>query len=61
LAIETDSKDIEGFLKLGIENLLKLNEYFDTGNWADSRDLIGRFILIILLFQKMSFEPTRIN
>ncbi|WP_170245704.1 recombinase family protein [Flavobacterium daemonense] len=60
-AIETDSKDIEGLLKAGIENLLKLNEYYDTGNWADSRDLIGSIYPENFTISENEFRTTRIN
>ena len=60
-AIETDSKDIEGLLKAGIENLLKLNEYYDTGNWADSRDLIGSIYPDNFTISENEFRTTRIN
>ncbi|PXY47355.1 recombinase family protein [Flavobacterium hydrophilum] len=60
-AIETDSKDIEGLLKTGIENLLKLNEYYETGDWAESRDLIGSIYPENFTISENEFRTARVN
>ena len=59
--MKEDSKDIEELLKVGVENLLKLNEYYDHGNWAESRDLIGSIYPENFTFSENQFRTTRVN
>ena len=59
--IDNESKDIEDLLKVGVENLLKLNDYYDNGNWSESRDLIGSIYPENFTISENEFRTTRIN
>ena len=59
--INVDDQDIDEILKVGVENLLKLNEYYDSGDWSQSRDLIGSIYPENFTISENQFRTTRIN
>ena len=59
--INVDDQDIDEILKVRVENLLKLNEYYDSGDWSQSRDLIGSIYPENFTISENQFRTTRIN
>ncbi|WP_244307435.1 recombinase family protein [Flavobacterium fluviatile] len=59
--LEKDSKDVEKLLNNGVENLLKLNECYDIGNWIESRHLIGSIFPENFTILKNEFRTARVN
>ena len=59
--INIEDQDIDEILKVGVENLLKLNEYYDSGDWSQSRDLIGSIYPENFTISENQFRTTRVN
>jgi site-specific DNA recombinase len=59
--IDDENKDIEELLKAGVENLMRLNEYYENGNWIESRDLLGSIFPENFTISENGFRTGRIN
>ncbi len=59
--INEDKENIDDLLNSGIENLLKLHECYISGEWVDSRDLIGSIYPENFTILKNEFRTTRVN
>ncbi|WP_268224941.1 recombinase family protein [Sinomicrobium oceani] len=59
--INTQTKDIEGLLNQGIDNLLQLNACFEKGGWEEFRGVIGSIYPKNLTFDRNYLRTTRIN
>ncbi len=59
--IDDENKDIEELLKNGVENLMKLNEYYENGNWIESRDLLGSIFPENFTISENGFRTARVN
>ncbi|RUT67571.1 recombinase family protein, partial [Flavobacterium cupreum] len=56
-----DEDDIDDLLKVGVGNLLKLNEFYDVGDWSQSRDLIGSIYPEKFTISENQLRTTRVN
>jgi len=59
--IDDENKDIEELLKTGVENLMKLKEYYENGNWIESRDLLGSIFHENFTISENGFRTARVN
>lgn len=59
--IHIDKDNVEEMLQNSTENLMKLSECYDSGAWAESRDLIGSIFPENFTIEKNGFRTARTN
>ena len=59
--VDIEKEDMEELLQNGVENLLRLHECYENGDWAESRALIGSIYPENFLIEKNEFRTARVN
>ncbi|WP_431245086.1 recombinase family protein [Flavobacterium sp. P21] len=59
--IGEETKDIEELLRIGVENLLKLHDYYENNKWTESRQLISSIYPENFTILENQFRTTRVN
>jgi hypothetical protein len=56
-----DTKTVEGIVKRGLNNLMRLNECFENGTIKEKREIVGSIFPENLTFDGEYYRPTRVN